>query len=196
MTIVLLVVFPLISYLVVKKGADIRKNATYSSFLHPSKEGIPPLELISHRGDTITNKVLKGKVSVLEFIDHTSVDLTNERHPLFELQEAYKGKTLSLRMLSVWSDSTVTATVGLLNFFATRFAVRENWHVLSGAGIDALQHSIAALYNENLTLSGDDFFPHSVYLINKEGKFCGAYDPMNKAEFDALFNDVLYLIDQ
>ncbi len=196
MSIVLLVVLPLISYLVVKKGADIRKNATYSAFLKNSQVDLPPVTLISHRGDTITNAVLEGKVSVLELIDHTSVDLTNERHPLFELQEAYKGKTISLRMLSVWSDSTVEATVSLLNFFATRFAVRENWHVLSGNGSDTLKMTIADLYNENLTLDGDDFFPNSVYLINKEGKFCGSYNPMNKVEFDALFNDVLYLIDQ
>jgi cytochrome oxidase Cu insertion factor (SCO1/SenC/PrrC family) len=191
---ILLVVLPLASYLLVKKGYSIRQNIQASQIYNPSGPKTPNFSLISHRGDTLTNSSLKDKVVIFEFIDHTSVEAISERHPLFEIQESYKGKTLNLRIVSVWVDSTKESSLQDLLHFANRYAVRENWNVVNGTGVDELMGS----FTSTITNGPRDsiLFPNIVLLMDKEGRIAGDYQPTNKEQFDALFIDVLYLIDK
>jgi len=196
---ILLIVLPLISYLLVRQGALIRQHAAASEYIKELPGGLPPDQLfISQRGDTLTAERLLGKVVVVECINSTSAGKTGERHPLFEIQEAYEGKTLNLRFMSVWEDTGRTATTADLAYFGSRFAVRENWHVVSCGQPESLLSSIDENFYNGEKKSGDSdlFFPHVVYVLNKEGHWCATYKLDDQQAYDALFNDLLYLIDR
>ncbi len=189
---ILLVVLPLVSYLLVKEGYSIRENVQPSSFFITDGEPVTGFEWISHRGDTLTPERLKDNAYILEFIDAASVSLLDERHPLFEIQESYKGKTRNLRIISVWADSSEEAELSDLQRFAHRYAVRENWHVVIDKGRNSYRGNLLDKQDVNST----GYFPGCVYLIDKSGKLSGIYDPGKKNYFSALFTDVLYLVDQ
>lgn len=189
---ILLVVLPLVSYLLVKEGYSIRENVQPSSFFVSDGDAVTGFEWISHRGDTLTPERLKGNAYILEFIDASSVSVLDERHPLFEIQESYKGKTRNLRIISVWADSSKDAELSDLQRFAHRYAVRENWHVVVDKGRNSYQRNLLDIQGVNNT----GFFPGCVYLIDKSGNLSGIYNPGEKDYFSALFTDVLYLVDQ
>lgn len=194
----LLVVFPIISFLLVRQGYLVRKNAEPSAYIRETALSLPVQEYISQRGDTLTPSLLSGKVVLVEFIRNGSDTLTAERHPLFEIQEAYEGKTLNLRIMSLWADSVQQPTTEQLAFFGSRFAVREFWLVAACSNISLVSESLAKAFNlpENFMQDSNYFFPNMVYVLNTQGKWCGMYDVQDKKEYDALFSDILYLIDQ
>jgi hypothetical protein len=194
----LLVVFPIVSFLLVRQGYLVRKNAEASDYIQETAISLPEQDYISQRGDTLTPSLLAGKVVLVEFFRSGSDTLTAERHPLFEIQEAYEGKTLNLRIMSLWADSNAQSTPSDLAFFGSRFAVREFWLVAACKNVSLVAESIAQAFKlpENFMQDSNYFFPNTVYVLNTEGKWCGMYHVQDKEEYDALFSDILYLIDR
>lgn len=176
----------------------VRKNARASTYIQETAVSLPDQKYVSQRGDTLTPSLLKGKVVIVEFIRSGSDTLTDERHPLFEIQESYEGKTLNLRIMSLWADSTAPATAADLSFFGSRFAVRDFWLVAACNDVSKVSASIAKAFQlpENFLSDSNFFFPKTVYVLNKEGHWCGIYRVQDQKEYDALFSDILYLIDQ
>lgn len=193
----IIIVLPLISYLLVKSGADIRKNAQPSSRLDAQGVAFPSYYFISQRGDTITTDRMQGKVVVLELFSATCKDSGyKERHPLFELQEDYNAKTLRLRIISVIMDSV--NTMADLNHYAERFAAREEWHVVQDtiAGSDPVLAAYEMYLQKNDIVNANSSCPENVLLLDKNGMVRGCYDILNEQQFSDLYNDVLYLIDK
>ncbi|MFN3939621.1 MAG: SCO family protein [Chitinophagales bacterium] len=195
---IIIVVLPLISYLLVKKGYDLRVNATYSQrFDSAGTTQLPDYSFLSHRGDTISSTNMQGKVLVIELVSKNCADDSLKlRHPLFELQEDYKNKTRRLRILSVITDSVFNTAE--LQAYASRFAARDEWHVLGGA-ISTLNPVLRFYENylqEKNIGNANLLCPENVLLIDKEGIVRGAYNIYSPQEFSDLYNDVLYLIDK
>lgn len=195
---IVIIVLPLISYLLVKKGYTLRVNATHSQRFDPeSTEQLPQYYFLSHRGDTISSTTMQEKVLVIEFFSKNCInDPAKQRHPLFELQEDYKNKTLRLRILSVLTDSVYETNE--LQTYASRYAARDEWHVL-GDTISSLNPIINfyEYYLQKKNLRNTNLLcPENVLLIDKTGIVRGAYNINSQQEFSDLYNDVLYLIDR
>ncbi|MBC8173266.1 MAG: SCO family protein [Chitinophagales bacterium] len=194
----LVVILPIISVLVMRQGFKARMNAKPSGLFSESSISIAPYSFISQRGDTISSERMLDKVCVIEFFSN---DCYRQRydgeHPLFVLQEDYKGKTIALRILSIPLDDSVQANKELQEY-SSRYAAREMWHVLGGDTTDAKNMFRNCLsFAEKNNMEERNFnCPQFVYLINKQGKICGAYDPADTEQFSGLYTDVLYLIDK
>lgn len=195
---IVIIVLPLISYLLVKKGYDLRVNATHTLKFDPkSTEQLPPYFFLSHRGDTINSVTMQEKVLVIEFFAKDCIeDPSKQRHPLFELQEDYKNKTLRLRILSIMTDSVFETNA--LQAYASRYAARDEWHVL-GDTISTLNTLVSFYENylQNKNIRNTNLLcPENVLLVDKTGIVRGAYNINSQQEFSDLYNDVLYLIDR
>lgn len=190
-----LIVLPLISYLVVKSGAEIRKNIRPSNIYDTVGIALPAYYCISQRGDTIDSERMQGKVIVLELFSASCSHSGILKHPLFELQEDYNNKTLKLRFVSVITDSVYGQ--GDLEKYANRYAARDQWHVVyetpeaHNALVQAFNRYLEKKDVKNLNHS----CPENVLLIDKRGIIRGCYDIFDKREFSDLYNDILYLID-
>ena len=193
----IIILLPLISYLSVKSGAEIRRNAQPSERLDSVGIPFPNYFFISQRGDTITTERMHGKVLVFELFSASCADDTaKERHPLFELQEDYNGKTLSLRIISLITDSVFTADQ--LTHYSTRYAAREEWHVVYNAALhdSTLIQSYAQYLHKKDVSNINQSCPENVLLIDKSGVIRGCYNILDETQYNDLYKDVLYLIDR
>jgi hypothetical protein len=181
-----------------KQGVELRKSNTASEYYSESSIQIPAYKLISQRGDTISAEKMKGKVCVYEFY---SEDCYQGRYagqnPLFQLQEDYYGKTLSLRIISVnLTDSSKQNTE--LQHYSNRYAARETWHV-TGGDTSTAQNIFSACTNlltqKNIT-EQNFYCPKHVFLTDRNGNICGAYLINDEKQFSALFTDILFTIDR
>jgi cytochrome oxidase Cu insertion factor (SCO1/SenC/PrrC family) len=194
----LVIVLPLVSYLLMRQGTKLRQNATASEMYYEAKEPLPEYTLFTHRGDTLMQNSMLGKAYILEFYSNDCYQARYEgKHPLFELQEDYYGKTKSLRIVSVRLDQGDTELQSQ-QMYANLYATREIWHIAAG-DTNVVKNIFAAcntyLQEKNIVLQNSSC-PAFVFLVNKSGKICGAYNPKDEKHFSKLFTDVLFAIDQ
>lgn len=193
----IIVVLPILSYLSIKSGAEVRRNVHASAIYDSIGTTFPPYYFISHRGDTITSERMRGKVIVLEmFSAKCKDDPEKATHPLFELQEDYNSKTLSLRFISLITDSDFIASD--LEEYATRYAARDQWHIVYDTATTI--NPVIESYNQYLQKKGIEnsnlSCPENVLLIDKNGIVRGCYNIFDTHEFSDLYNDILFVIDK
>lgn len=193
----IIIVLPILSYLSVKSGAEVRRNVHASAMYDSIGYTFPNYYFISHRGDTITSERMHGKVIVLELFSAKCKDDPEKiTHPLFELQEDYNTKTLSLRFISLITDSVYTNTD--LEEYATRYAARDQWHVVNDT--NTILNPVPESYNQYLQKKGVEnsnlSCPENVLLIDKNGIVRGCYNIFNEQQYADLYNDILFLIDK
>lgn len=196
----IILVLPLIALLLLKKGFETRRDAPASDRLWQSDlQLIPPYLTVSFRGDTITNRRMLGKVTVLHFTRHACVPAIDARmRRLYDIQDDYYGKTLSLRIITNTLDP-IADDMTDLRHTSERYAGREIWHFVSGAdssGVrlylwcDSIAQQISP-YTEP-----DPACPRLVYLVDSDGYLRGAYDLEEESQFHDLYNDILFLVNK
>ncbi len=195
--IVIILGLPLITVFFLKEGFKIREEVSASDLLYAdSTIALPDYQLISHRGDTITKNRMLGKVCVLDFISYScGKSIDDKQRLLFELQEDYYGKTKGFRVLS----ATLTPeqdSIRQIRLMSERYAGREIWHFLRSDDSTAVQLFQFCKSSSKNNSDTDLFCPGFVYLIDGNGNVRGSYDPMVKNQYDALYKDILFLINQ
>lgn len=195
----LIIVLPLISLYVMMQGADLRKNAQAGKYFHPSDISLPHYSFISQRGDTISYERMQGKICVIEFYNNNCYEERYpQTHPLFQLQEGYYQKTISLRILSVSLSDSISNDINLQHY-SHRYAAREIWHVLGGniQMADAIQKQCEQyLLLNHITTEPKTDCSSYVFVTDRSQKIIGAYDLKNPEQYDALYKDLLYIIDE
>jgi len=194
---VIILVFPTITFLLLREGFDVREHAKPSTMLLPdSTHQLIGYSFISHRGDTIYKQRMLNKVCVLDFLSGScgkSIDAKGRK--LFELQEDYYGKTIDFRILSITLTPEQDST-HKLQLLSDRYAGREIWHFLRSDDSSAQQ-----LFEQCRSVTGNNsdtdlFCQQSVYLVDAKGNIRGTYHPTIEAEYDALYQDILFLLNQ
>lgn len=194
----LIILLPFLSWYVMKEGSELRSNNTASPLYTLSSYSVPAYQFISQRGDTISAQNMNGKVCVYElYSDDCYAERFTGRHKLFELQEDYYGKTKSLRILSINLTDATTENADLIHY-STRYAAREIWHVAGGDTAAAQQlYASFRTYLIQKNISEENFnCPEHVFLVDRKGNICGAYNLNDTKEYNALFTDILYTIDR
>lgn len=194
--IVIIVILPLITVFFLKEGFAIRNSAGASNYLlSDSTHQIPDYVFISQRGDTISKTRMLDKVCVLDFTSYSCGKKIDEKDSLlFQLQEDYYGKTKGFRILSVTLTPGEDSDVQLA-FMSDRYQAREIWHFLRSddSASVALQKYCRTVSNN---ISDTDLFCSDfVYLVDGYGNVRGTYNPLIKEQYDALYGDILYLIN-
>lgn len=194
--IVIVIILPLITVYFLKEGFAIRNSAGASKYLLADTTlQLPDYVFISQRGDTISKTRMLDKVCILDFTSYSCGKKIDEKDSLlFQLQEDYYGKTKGFRILSVTLTPEQDSEKQLA-FMSERYQAREIWHFLrsddsASVGLRKFCQSVA-----NNNSDTDLFCPRFVYLVDGYGNVRGTYDPLVKVQYDALYGDILYLIN-
>jgi cytochrome oxidase Cu insertion factor (SCO1/SenC/PrrC family) len=194
---IIVLLLPLISVFFLQQGFKIRAAAQPSNkHIENLSYKIPVFNFVSHRGDTISKQRMTGKVLVLDFISYNCGNVNDGKgRSLFELQEDYYGKTKLFRIISVSiSPQDSTRQMRLLS---ERYAAREIWHFLNGsqAEVDSVFKACQPVLTNYSSNETNLLCPEYVYLVDANGFIRGFYNPVIDEEFNALYQDVLYLLN-
>ncbi|MFN0274307.1 MAG: hypothetical protein ACKVPJ_01055 [Chitinophagales bacterium] len=194
----LIIILPFISWYVMKEGEELRRSNTASELYNVSSIRIPDYNLISQRADTISNQNMQNKVCVYEFYSEDCYAGRYEgRHKLFELQEDYYGKTTAFRIISVNLSDTSVQNRDLWQY-SILYAAREIWHVTGGD--TSVSKNIFEACEKYLTernrIEQNLNCPSYVFIADRKGYLCGAYNIKDEKEYSSLFTDILYTIDR
>ncbi len=197
---IIILVLPAIALLLMKKGFDTRRDAPASArLIQQNLQHIPSYTTVSFRGDTITDDRMHGKVTVLSFIRYACLPGTDSlMRKLYNIQDDYYGKTLSLRLITNTLDP-VKDTEHEMQLISERHAGRETWHFVVGrdsSGVRLFDWCAAQTEKMYKVAEPNRECPQLVYLIDSDGNFRGAYDPLKEQEFHDLYNDILFLINK
>lgn len=149
-------------------------KTVYDSIPHT----IPAFELINQDGDTVTGKMMKGKVYIADFFFTSCPTICPRiKANTLPIYEQYKHRD-NFRILSFSIDSKYD-TVGRLAWYADKLDISTpTWHLLTGKKetIYKLVPNYMAVATEDKNAPGG--FDHSGYvaLIDRKGRIRGLYD--------------------
>lgn len=195
--ILIIVILPLITVFFLKEGFAIRDSAGASKFLFADTAlQIPDYVFVSQRGDTISKTRMLDKVCVLDFTSYGCGKKIDAKDSLlFQIQEDYYGKTKGFRILSITLTPEQDKTEQLA-FMSDRYQAREIWHFLRSDDSTSVKFEKFCLKASNNSQDADLFCPRFVYLVDGYGNVRGAYDPLITEQYDALYGDILFLINR
>ncbi|MFT4644409.1 MAG: protein SCO1/2 [Planctomycetota bacterium] len=171
----------------------LNKNSVELANFHK----IPNFELISHRGEIITEKTVEGKIYVTNFFFTTCPGICPKMTSnLSILQDEFKNDTtLLLLSHSVTPDKD---SVAVLAKFAQKNNVSANqWHLLTGKRQQI--YNLGRLFyfvEEDLGMEKDpDDFLHTenFVLIDKNRHIRGIYNGLNTTAVNQLIADIYTL---
>ncbi len=174
------------------------------------ENNIRPFSFVDQNGDTITNEVLKNKVTIVEFFFTTCMGICpimNEN--MTKVYQTYKNND-NVVILSHTVDPK-RDSVAALKAYSQRFDVdAKRWHFLTGdkrSLYDQAYYSYLVSAVENRTDDVDEEFVHSnmFILIDKHGRIRlplnkdnsnQGYDGTNEESVAQLIKDIEYLLTE
>ncbi|MEZ5014307.1 MAG: SCO family protein [Chitinophagales bacterium] len=196
---IIILVLPFIAFLMLKEGWKVRTSAPASSrLIEQPTILIPDYQSVSHRGDTITEDRMHGKVCILSFNSGScGKNFDAEGRKLFEIQEDYYQKTIHFRNITFTLDPQQDDT-RTMRIMAERYAARETWHFVrcTDKSDSLVLDKCYTLLKNNGVQETDPACPAFVYLVDNDGYLRGFYDPLDEQQFHDLYNDILFLLNR
>lgn len=158
---------------------------------------IPAFKFVNQNGDTISNAMMKNKVTVVDFFFTSCpticIDMTSN---FFKLQEKYL-KDNDVLLLSHTVDPE-RDSVGQLKFYAAEKSVNSRmWHLLTGNKKEIYDIARFGYFvTAQKAYEGEQDFIHTekFILIDKEGRIRGYYDGTSDAALTQLEDDIQKLL--
>jgi protein SCO1/2 len=160
---------------------------------------IPPFSFIDQNRDTVTEKIMNGKIVVVDFFFTTCksicVDMTRN---LGRVQSAFaKEERRDVLILSHTVDPE-TDTAGRLFQYAIEKDVNSNlWRLLTGDKKEIYKMARNAYFITAMQGDGgptDFIHDQKLVLIDKEGRIRGYYNGTEDAAVDQLIEDIKKLL--
>lgn len=197
----IIVIPALVDLFLVRQGFKVRDSTPFSDRYIQDAQAIPSYYFISQRGDTITSERMHNKVCILNFYSYACEQaIDHEERRLFTLQEDYYQKTVSFRILTITRTPQDDST-HMLNLSAQRYAAREIWHFLrndsdSSTGAGPLYRTCCSILTQSDSADINHLCFPFVFLVDRTGKLRGYYDPTQEDQYNALYQDVQYCLNQ
>jgi protein SCO1/2 len=188
------VVFLVIFYIALFAGTDDWKVKL------PVLSYVKPFHLVDQMGDSISDKDLLGKVSVVSFFFTTCPGIcprmnTNLRTDIYDSLRS----TPNFQMVSCTSDPD-RDTVGRMKHYADSLGAGGNWLFLTGPKESlyrAARESFLLDDENNNRQSIDQQFIHTqlLALVDQDGRVRGIYDGLSQKELAKLGKDIHKLLE-
>jgi protein SCO1 len=170
------------------RGRDIIDTAYFK---------VPPFRFLDQNGDTVTEKIMNGKVTVVDYFFTTCksicIDMTRN---LTRVQEKFVTDR-DVLILSHTVDPETDSVKQLFNYMVEKNINSKMWRLLTG---DKKELYKQARYGYFITAMQGDGGPNDfiheqkLVLIDKEGRIRGYYDGVDDKEVDQMIEDIKMLL--
>jgi protein SCO1/2 len=170
------------------RGRDIIDTAYFK---------VPPFSFVDQNGDTVTEKIMNGKVTVVDYFFTTCksicIDMTRN---LTRVQDKFVTDR-DVLILSHTVDPETDSVKQLFNYMVEKNINSKMWRLLTG---DKKELYKQARYGYFITAMQGDGGPNDfiheqkLVLIDKEGRIRGYYDGVEDKEVDQMIEDIKMLL--
>lgn len=170
------------------KGRDIIDTAYFK---------VPDFSFIDQDGDTVTQKIMQGKVTVVDFFFTTCktvcIDMVSNLH---KIQEKFITDN-DVLILSHTVDPEADSVKQLFKYSVDNDVNPKMWKLLTGDKKELYKQARQGYFVTAMQGDGgpSDFIHEQKFiLIDKSGRIRGYYDGTEKTEVDQLIKDIQMLL--
>ena len=173
------------------------KNYKGKDFVDTAYFKVPPFAFLDQNGDTITEKFMDGKVTVVDFFFTTCksicIDMTSNLH---KVQEKFVTDK-DVLILSHTVDPETDSVKQLFNYTVEKDVNSRMWRLLTGDKKELYKQARNGYFVTAVQGDGGptDFIHEQKFiLIDKERRIRGYYDGTSKVEVDKMISDIQMLL--
>ena len=177
--------------------SDISGNKQQLPVLGNPGHTVGPFSFIDQQGDTVTQNVLNGKVSVVEYFFTRCTGICPKMNKnMDKIYEKFKGNP-HFQILSNTVDPKNDSVPVLAKYAEQWGADAKNWKFLTGPRKELFSVAVHQyLLSVADSLGVNDQFVHTQYfaLVDQDRKIRGFYDGLKQTELDKLKGDISTLL--